>query len=123
MQFPAKPRRRPVEAIVPMINVVFLLLIFFMMSSQIAPPAPFEVALPAAQSDSALPEDITLYLAADGSLALGELSGEQVWAALSDHQSVTLKADAEMPAVRLADTMKRLAAAGIETINIAVDPQ
>lgn len=43
----APPKRRPrAESIVPMINVVFLLLIFFLMTAQIAPPDPFEVAPP-----------------------------------------------------------------------------
>jgi len=40
MEF-ARPRhRRPLEPIVPMINVVFLLLIFFLMSAQIRTPRP-----------------------------------------------------------------------------------
>ena len=46
MQFPDPPRRKPPESIVPMINVVFLLLIFFLMTAQIAPPDPFEINPP-----------------------------------------------------------------------------
>ena len=44
----ARPRR-PRESAVPMINIVFLLLIFFLMTATIAPPAPFAVTPPAAE--------------------------------------------------------------------------
>ncbi|NHX27772.1 biopolymer transporter ExbD, partial [Escherichia coli] len=47
MQFPQHPRRDRGENIVPMINVVFLLLIFFLMTAQIGPPAPIDVTPPA----------------------------------------------------------------------------
>ena len=51
MRFASPPRRSPPESVVPMINVVFLLLIFFLISAQISPPDPFETRLPVAQSD------------------------------------------------------------------------
>ncbi|MBL4543543.1 MAG: biopolymer transporter ExbD, partial [Rhodobacteraceae bacterium] len=48
----AAPRpTRPREPVVPMINVVFLLLIFFLMAAVIAPPEPFGVTLPRAAAD------------------------------------------------------------------------
>lgn len=38
MQFDLPQRRSRPESVVPMINIVFLLLIFFLMTAQIAPP-------------------------------------------------------------------------------------
>ncbi len=48
MEFPEPPRRPRAESILPMINVVFLLLIFFLMTSRLAQPDPVEVAPPEA---------------------------------------------------------------------------
>ena len=45
---PRRPARPARENIVPMINVVFLLLVFFVMTAQIAPPDPFDIAPPEA---------------------------------------------------------------------------
>jgi periplasmic protein TonB len=41
MDFGSPPRRPRAESVVPMINVVFLLLVFFLMTATIAPPDPF----------------------------------------------------------------------------------
>ncbi|WP_322867174.1 biopolymer transporter ExbD [Aquicoccus sp. G2-2] len=44
MDIPRPVRRPRGEAILPMINVVFLLLIFFLMTAELAPPEPVAVA-------------------------------------------------------------------------------
>ena len=83
MQF-SKPRARPkADSIVPMINVVFLLLIFFMMTARITQPAPFDVTPPKAQSEQEPQDAATLYVAADGQLGLDGQSGDTVWDALA----------------------------------------
>lgn len=69
------------ENIVPMINVVFLLLIFFLMTAAIAPPDPVAVTPPVAGADGEVPRDGRLYLAADGTLAFGDLRGDAAVAA------------------------------------------
>ena len=47
MEFaPASRPHTPRESVVPMINVVFLLLIFFLMTAQITAPTPVEVTPP-----------------------------------------------------------------------------
>lgn len=98
-----------------MINVVFLLLIFFLMTAQIAPPPPLEVELPTSESDEAAEGPATLYLAADGTLAFREARGDAVFAALAAEPPETLliRADAAVPAARLAELLPRLAAVGI----------
>ena len=122
MQFSAPRRRRAPEPIVPMINVVFLLLIFFLMSAQIAPPAPFELTLPqGAEGDRAVPAD-TLYMDAEGQLAFNAARGEAVMDALAARATpdapLHIRADAAMEARALARLLPQLAARGIERVEI-----
>jgi biopolymer transport protein ExbD len=122
MQFSAPRRRRPAEPIVPMINVVFLLLIFFLMSAQIAPPAPFEVTLPdAAGGDRAAPAD-TLHMDAEGRLAFNEARGDAVLDALAARAAadapLQIRADARLEARALARLLPQLAARGIAEVEI-----
>ncbi|MDZ7708795.1 MAG: biopolymer transporter ExbD [Roseovarius sp.] len=122
MQFSAPRRRRPIEPIVPMINVVFLLLIFFLMSAQIAPPAPFDLTLPqGAQGDRAAPAD-TLYIDTEGRLAFNDARGEAVMDALAARATpdtpLQIRADAALEARTLARLLPALAARGIERVEI-----
>lgn len=123
MQFSRPPRRRPAESVVPMINVVFLLLIFFMMSARIAPPPPFDLTLPATVHDAALREEVTLYLSEGGDISLRGQNGEAAWASLGTldpEQTLTLRADAALPAPSLAKTLARLSGMGFVDITLAV---
>lgn len=114
---PPRPARAARENIVPMINVVFLLLIFFLMSAQIAPPEPFEISPPATGGQPPPgTARATLYIAADGRLAYGAARGEAVFVALRDRDGNTplpIRADAALPAGDLARLLPRLAAAGV----------
>ena len=122
MRFARPPRRRATESIVPMINVVFLLLIFFMMAARIAPPQPFDLTPPRAQSDASPDQSRILYLSREGVLAFETHRGLAVWAALSraGNGPLTLRADMDMPAPLLAQTLRQLAAIGISDIDLAV---
>ncbi|WP_272004894.1 ExbD/TolR family protein [Roseovarius sp. ZX-A-9] len=136
MQFPDPPRRKLPESIVPMINVVFLLLIFFLMTAQIAPPEPFDVTPPDVTGDGA-PADgaFTLYLSRDGALAFGEnMDEEAALAALEaakdsycqiegcsdrgEQPRLVLRADAHVSGARLAGLMPRIAQAGFPEIQL-----
>ena len=123
MRFSQPPARPKAESIVPMINVVFLLLIFFMMTARITQPAPFDVTSPEAQSDQE-PQDIsTLYVAADGQLGLNGQRGDAVWDALAllpDGGPLTLRADAALPARDLSRILTRLAGVGITAVDLVV---
>src|SRR3546814_5580799 len=67
------------ENIVPLINIVFLLLIFFMLTGNLAPPEPFDIDPPASLSEAEAGErPVTVSVAADGRIAL---DGRQVEAA------------------------------------------
>ncbi|CUH67337.1 protein TolR [Thalassovita gelatinovora] len=123
MQFKRPSRRRTTESVVPMINVVFLLLIFFMMSARIAPAPPFDLTLPTAVQNAALEEDRALYLSADGAVGFQGLLGAKAWAALGvldKTQELTVRADADLPAPMLAAVLAKLAAMGISSASLAL---
>ncbi len=137
MQFTDPRRRKPPESIVPMINVVFLLLVFFLMTAQIAPPDPFEVAPPVAAQDDAPPEGaFTLTLGAEGGLAyqgaaLGETAAlEALEAAKAAYCAVetcdpplVLRADAAVPGARLAALLPKLGALGFAEVQLVTVPR
>lgn len=106
------PRRKPRgESIIPMINVVFLLLIFFLLTAQISPSTPFPVTPPDSRSDLRTQAQDVLYVSATGELAWNEARGEEVWpliAARTDTLPVQIRADAATPAVSLAAHLKQL---------------
>lgn len=118
---PLNHRRRRGENIVPMINVVFLLLIFFLMTAQIVPPAPFDVTPPRSTAADPAAEPDTLYLSATGALAYEGAFGEDALAALGARDStvpLTLRADASLSAVTLATLLPKLAAAGVRETRL-----
>ena len=122
MQFSPPRRRRPAEPIVPMINVVFLLLIFFLMSAQIAPPAPFDLTLPeGTDGERAAPAD-TLYMDAEGRLAFNAARGDAVPGALAARDApdapLQIRADAGLEARTLARLLPQLAAHGVAEVEI-----
>lgn len=67
------PRRRPAhETVTALIDVVFFLLVFFMLIGRMDATAPFDVLPPVGHSGQDLPSGgITLSVAADGRLAEG----------------------------------------------------
>jgi biopolymer transport protein ExbD len=127
MQIDPPSRRGAQESIVPMINVVFLLLIFFLMTSQIAPPDPVEVETPVSISGSGPDADTKLFLDAEGTLFFGETSGEAAFLAVQAQSSgsdrVLLSADKTLEATKLAVTLRRLASLGVERVELVVRPQ
>ena len=108
-----------------MINVVFLLVIFFMMSARIAPAPPFDVELPRSDSDSAVREESTFYLSADGNVAFGGVTGDDAWAALAraDTARPLTRADAQLATPKLAAVLAQLAKLEITSVTLAVRAQ
>lgn len=133
------PIQRPVqraENITPMINVVFLLLIFFLMTAQIAPPAPFDVVPPTAPLDHPAEGTFTLHLDANGQVGFEDALGETpALAALEQAYTracadrgcfgsaaqpvVILRADAKADAALLPALLRKLAARRITNIQLA----
>ncbi len=121
MLIPTAPRRPRGESIVPMINVVFLLLIFFLMTAQIAPPEPFEVTPPDSQSEKPAEHNRTLYLSADGEMAMNDARGEDVFTQMSDlteHEPLIIRADRALKAEIIAALLPRIARTGVRKVQL-----
>lgn len=125
LDFAPPPRRTGGENIVPMINVVFLLLIFFLMTATIRPPAPAEVTPPETVlgAERVPARETALWLDAAGGLYWGSLAGDAVLEALAAEgapERVTIHADRDVEAAALARLLTRLAAAGVGETRLVV---
>lgn len=111
MRIDMPPRRPRGESIIPMINVVFLLLIFFLLTAQIAPSTPFPLTPPDSASDIEAEARDVLFLSADGELAWNDARDEAVWPAIAARETdgpIEIRADAATPAATLAAHLKTL---------------
>jgi len=71
MKLSRPPARQPPETIIALIDVVFFLLVFFMLIGRMDATAPFEVSPPVAATGADMPSGgITLAVAPTGELAL-----------------------------------------------------
>lgn len=123
MDFNDPPRREQGENIVPMINVVFLLLIFFLMTAQIAPPEPFEVTVPESSDGGATEGTLTLYISATGEIAFEDLRGDAAIASFAKETNGLIRVDANLAATDLAIILRDLGALGVSDIGmIAITP-
>ena len=119
----SRPRRAAREPVVPMINVVFLLLIFFLMTAQIVPPAPFEMTLPSVDGDEDQGSD-ALYINADGMIAFETLRGDAALArAVASSGDIPLRvfADATLTATTIAEVLGQLTALGATEVEIVTE--
>lgn len=124
MDFSDPPRKPRTESIVPMINVVFLLLIFFLMTSNLVEPEPFEVAPPRSASDIEPQAERMLYVDKTGRISFDGAEGNAALAALagvSETDSVIqIRADADLEAQKLARLLGELAQAGMIRVELVV---
>jgi biopolymer transport protein ExbD len=122
-----RPAKRPEqENVIPLINVVFLLLIFFMLAGKLGQSDPFELTPPTSESERAPTErPATVYVGPDGQIALGDrvLALEGLEAAvrtrLADGPAVVrLKSDQGAEANRVIDVMDALRRAGVARVTL-----
>ncbi len=126
MRLARPPERAKAEGTIALINVVFLMLIFFLIAGTLAPPLDPEVAL--AQSslaDATEPPD-ALFATSSGELrARGRtVTPQDFVAALLDAGRpgrVKLAADRDLPAVELIDIVAALKQAGAESVHIVTE--
>ena len=123
-------RRQPLISLTPLIDVVFILLIFFMLASSfldwraIDLDAPVQAAAAAAAAEGALLIEITpngLLLAAEP-LPLDDLAvrlGERL--AVESEQRVLIKPSAGVPLQRTVDVLDRLQAIGVTDLSLIRD--
>jgi len=130
IEFDEEPPRRHFETLVPLINVVFLLLIFFLLAGTMTPAENVAVSLPEGTlNDREQDVPTTLIVEADGFVWLGErvmdakLSGAMVEKHLKDTNTkrVAIKADADAPAEAVLQLMEGLREAGVEQVTIMTE--
>lgn len=124
---PPKPRRES-EPALPMINVVFLLLVFFLMSAQIVTPPPVDVTPPVTERGETAQTDLRLHISAGAVTAFADRQGEDVWPALAAiddpaEAMLLIRADAALPAQELAGVLTRLSDLGFRNIQLAAVPR
>ncbi len=116
------------DNLIPLINIVFLMLIFFMVAGQIQRTDSIKIEPP--QSVSSLsPEDekVSLIIVHDGSIHLEDTAVEldqlaNLLALQISHQptsSLLIKTDATLPAEKLYEILKYVRAAGFQKISLA----
>lgn len=128
---PRRPRNDD-ERILPLINVVFLLLIFFMLAGRLAASDPFTIGPPKSLDAGPVEiEDLLVQVGADGRLALnGEpMDRAALAAAVADRVrsgeagpgavgTVRLKADGAVAAADVVSLMDLLREAGVMSLQL-----
>ena len=121
-----KPAADSEANLIPLINVVFLLLIFFMLAGRLAPTESIAVDPPRSDSPQgaratplALLIDRTGQISLNGELLDDAILAERVTEILADGPPhLQIKADATLEALRLVDLLEQLRAAGAEDIDL-----
>ena len=128
VRFPLRKDGRQAEPLLPMIDVVFFLIIFFMMVPHFAEPEPFAVARPVAGADGQVAGEGAVYVSAAGQVAVavegGVAEDDAAIAALAARCTggscgpVLVHADAAAPARAVAALLSELAAAGLADLRL-----
>jgi len=112
------------EPMLPLINIVFLLLIFFMIAGSLQKLGPFEVDPPASQTAEGQPEDtIVLWFGSNGEIGIDDLTGglDRLSSMLpADYigRPVEIRADREVEGARVVSLLARLQELGIEKVQL-----
>lgn len=123
------PRRSTGEPVVAMINVVFLLLCFFMMTATLVSPTPFEVKPPVSaevERAEAAARDAPLHVGADGRLAWNGLMGDAALDGLAAARAggrgapLEIRADAGLEGARMAALLAQLRTRGVDEARLAL---
>ena len=112
---------RPQGDVLPMINVAFLLLIFFLLMARLAPPDPLDVAPPLAAGEAG-ERYAVLFVDAEGRLAFEASRGDAALAAAAaatDGAPLVIRADAALDAAEFAHLLARLSKAGVTDLRLA----
>ncbi len=132
MKLPSTPRRPARIEIIPMIDTMFFLLVFFMiatLSMTIQHGLPVNLPTAASATDK-IPEEYSLTLTKEGGLYFNKepLSMEELKTRLTimgksaPHPSLVINADEEVPHGRVISVMDLIRTSGLSTISIATKP-
>lgn len=132
MRFETSRAKSDEERVLPLINVVFLLLIFIMLAGRLATLDPFRIDPPRSASDAAAQQrELTVLIGAKGRLALdGQVMDRaQIRSAVARRASrdgslrVLVRADGRAEAIRVIAVMELLREAGVENLNLLTLPE
>ncbi|WP_142850115.1 biopolymer transporter ExbD [Telmatospirillum sp. J64-1] len=127
MEFRKTEEREQPENVLPLINVVFLLLIFFMIAGVLEKADLFDVEPPVmASGTEAEAGEGLLLIAADGRLAFegNEITADSLDKAVAAFRArepdmlLRLKADGAAPAEHVIEVMEMLKEAGVERVML-----
>lgn len=130
MQFREKPKKRVIINITSLIDVLFLLLIFFMVSSTFLEQPGMKLNLPEAkESDAVKSEGVTLFVTSDEKLYLNEeevalenlLDRLKEIAPGAEETGLILKADEEIRYGLVVEVMDLVRQSGIVKLVVATD--
>lgn len=131
MAFARRKREEPRVDLTPMVDVVFLLLIFFMISTTFVETPGISVQLPesSSQRDIQAPEEVKVQLSRDGDIFIGDeqLSLEELRQRLTGHgakakeMNFALYADREARHGRVVEVMDLAREAGFGKLAIATE--
>ena len=137
ISFDAEERPREGIGIAPLIDVVFLLLIFFMLATSFAENESIELGLPgsaetagAETTPGTTEEPLVVAVRSDGGITLDGLRleagqlGPELRGRLAGRPGVpvTVSADAAVPVQTLVSVMDRIRGAGVVDINLMAGP-
>ena len=131
MEFEGRQRLRGGINLVPLINVVFLLLIFFMLAGTLRVPELFNLEVPESESGAAAEDQaMEIVIGSAGQLAVNgtEIPRAMLAEALAEHFSgdrapaITFKIDARAQTGDMIDVLGELHAAGAETVFLSTRP-
>ena len=123
----------------PFVDIAFLLLIFFMTTSQFKPPEPLAVALPSSHSEFKIPESnvLVLYVDAEGTMAIQEgLTSTEAFEMQNTKElavfittkraqnraiRMAISADAQVPYGVMSDVMKVLQETSTTRFNLVTE--
>tara|TARA_Y100000780_G_scaffold190827_1_gene178639 strand:- start:48 stop:449 length:402 start_codon:yes stop_codon:yes gene_type:complete len=128
MDFSGRQRTKQELNVAPLIDVVFLLLIFFMLASTFIKPEAIDLMLEGSSTGgNAAEEMLNIEVVMDGTIRLNglRLSMPQLETELASRiqgdqtRPVTIKAAAEVPVQTLVSIMDRVRAAGTNNLRLA----
>jgi biopolymer transport protein ExbD len=132
MDFQRERRRRPMLVLTPLIDIVFLLLVFFLLTGTFAPSDPFSVRPPVSSSEAPqVFREHVVFVGATGEIALDDRSVSlfELERALRDAlesdpmTSVTIKADALVPSVLILSLLSVTESAGATGARLVTVPE
>lgn len=124
---PSKSPRRKAEPTIALINIVFLMLIFFLVAAQIAPPLDRGLNLISTRDLEGREPPDALVIRADGEMAYrGALVTPAQYVTIKQESvsglgSVRLVPDRDLSVTRLIDIGNELRSLGVETVFIVTE--